>query len=59
MNERRKLLPKLRFPEFQGAGAWATQKLGSVAFLNRNALRSKLSWTRARPLMRIDSKAAT
>lgn len=30
-----------------------------VTFPNRNALRSELSWTRARPLMRIDSKAAT
>ena len=34
MNERRKLLPKLRFPEFQGAGAWTTKKLGSVASIS-------------------------
>lgn len=28
------LAPKLRFPEFQGAGDWATEKLGSVASIS-------------------------
>lgn len=31
MNERKTLVPKLRFPEFQHAGDWTTEKLGSVA----------------------------
>jgi type I restriction enzyme, S subunit len=28
------LLPKLRFPEFQSAGAWATERLGAVATIS-------------------------
>ena len=29
-----RLVPKLRFPEFQSAGAWKTEKLGSVATIS-------------------------
>lgn len=29
------LLPKLRFPEFQSAGNWTTEKLGSLATISR------------------------
>lgn len=28
------LVPKLRFPEFQGAGGWTTEKLGTVATIS-------------------------
>ncbi len=35
MNERKTLVPKLRFPEFRGEGAWDTNGLGVVAdFVN-------------------------
>jgi len=34
MNEQKKLMPKLRFPEFRGAGAWTTEKLGAVATIS-------------------------
>jgi type I restriction enzyme S subunit len=30
MSEARKLVPKLRFPEFQNAGNWATENLGAM-----------------------------
>ena len=30
MNEEKKLLPKLRFPEFKKAGSWTTEKLGGM-----------------------------
>ena len=28
------LVPKLRFPEFQSAGAWTTERLGAVATIS-------------------------
>ena len=34
MSEGKKLVPKLRFPEFQGAGNWTTEKLGVVATIS-------------------------
>jgi type I restriction enzyme S subunit len=34
MNEQKKLMPKLRFPEFRDAGAWTTEKLGAVATIS-------------------------
>ena len=32
--ERKKLVPKLRFPEFQSAGNWTTEKLGALATIS-------------------------
>lgn len=34
MNEKKNLVPKLRFPEFQSAGAWTTEQLGAVATIS-------------------------
>ena len=34
MNEKKNLVPKLRFPEFQSAGAWTTAQLSSVATIS-------------------------
>jgi type I restriction enzyme, S subunit len=34
MNEEKKLVPKLRFPEFRGAGDWTTERLGTVATIS-------------------------
>ena len=32
--EKKKLVPKLRFPEFQSAGNWTTEKLGALATIS-------------------------
>lgn len=32
--EKKPLMPKLRFPEFQSAGAWTTEQLGAVATIS-------------------------
>jgi type I restriction enzyme S subunit len=46
MNEQKKLVPKLRFPEFQGAKEWASAPMGSVySFKGNNSLsRDKLNY---------------
>ncbi len=33
-DQQTRLVPKLRFPEFHGAGAWTTEKLGTVATIS-------------------------
>lgn len=42
MNEQKKLVPKLRFPEFRGAGNWSEEKLGSVAMISTEKVGSNV-----------------
>lgn len=39
MSEEKKLVPKLRFPEFQSTGAWTTERLGAVATISTQKVR--------------------